>query len=108
MGAKVGRRCVLNASLVYAWDCIRIGDDVSIGVDTHLPGFRIENGHLIVGSVEIGDRCFVGSHAMLGLDVKMGADARLDDQSLLPDSAVVPSGSGLSRVACSAGHCGRA
>lgn len=93
MGAKVGRRCVLNASLVYAWDGIRIGDDVSIGVDTHLPGFRIENGHLIVGSVVIGDRSFVGSHAMLGLDVKMGADSRLDDQSLLPDNTIVPSGS---------------
>ncbi len=92
MGAKVGRRCVLNASLVYAWDCIRIGDDVSIGVDTHLPGFRIENGQLVVGCVEVGDRSFVGSHAMLGLDVKMGADARLDDQSLLPDNTIVPNG----------------
>lgn len=90
MGAKVGRRCVLNASLVYAWDCIRIGDDVSIGVDTHLPGFRIEGGQLVIGNVEIGDRCFIGNHAMLGLNVTMGADARLDDQSLLADGAVVP------------------
>lgn len=90
MGAKVGRRCVLNASLVYAWDCIRIGDDVSIGADTHVPGLRIENGQLIVGTVEIGDRCFVGSHSMLGLDVVMGADARLDDQSLLADNSAVP------------------
>jgi non-ribosomal peptide synthetase-like protein len=93
MGAKVGRRCVLNPSLVYAWDCIRIGNDVSIGTDTHLPGLRIENGQLIIGTVDIADRCFIGRHSMLGLDVRMGADARLDDQSLLPDNASVPAGS---------------
>jgi non-ribosomal peptide synthetase-like protein len=91
-GAKVGRRCVLNASLVYAWDCIRIGDDTSIGVDTHMPGLRIEDGYLVIGSVEIGDRCFIGNHSMVGLDVRMGNDARLDDQSLLADRTVVPTG----------------
>ena len=95
MGAKVGRRCILNPSLVYAWDCIRIGDDVSIGVDTHLPGCRIESGQLIIGRVDIADRCFIGNHAMVGLDITMGADAKLDDQSLLPDGAVVPAGRSL-------------
>lgn len=92
MGARVGRRCVLNASLVYAWDCIRIGDDVSVGVDTQLPGLRVEDGHLIIGRVEIGDRCFIGCHSAFGLDVSMGADARLDDQSMLPDGCSVPTG----------------
>lgn len=92
MGARVGRRCVLNASLVYAWDCIRIGDDVSIGVDTQLPGLRVEGGQLIIGSVDIGDRCFVGCHSALGLDVRMEMDSRLDDQSMLPDGCTVPSG----------------
>ncbi len=92
MGAKVGCGCLLNASLVYAWDNISLGNDISIGVDTQLPGLRIEDGQLIIGEVEISDRCFIGCHSMLGLNVKMEADARLDDQSLLPDGFVASSG----------------
>ncbi|MCV0370372.1 Pls/PosA family non-ribosomal peptide synthetase [Filomicrobium sp.] len=90
MGARVGRRCVLNPSLIYAWDCIKIGNDVSIGVDAQLPALRMEDGELVVGNVEIGERCFIGCHSALGLNVKMGADSRLDDQSMLPDGSIVP------------------
>lgn len=85
MGAKVGRGCLLNPSLVYAWDCVTIGDNVSIGKDTQMPCLRIEGGDLIIGDLEIGDRCFIGNHSTLGMNAKMEADARLDDQSLLPD-----------------------
>jgi non-ribosomal peptide synthetase-like protein len=92
MGAKVGRGCVLNASLVYAWDCVRIGDDVSIGVDTQLPGLRIEDGQLVIDTITVGDRCFIGCHSFLGLGVEMEADSCLDDQSLLPDGSTLPSG----------------
>jgi len=92
MGAKVGKRCLLNPSLIYAWDCICIGDDVSIGTDTQLPGFRIENGEMIIGSVGIGSRCFIGRHSALGLNVRMGDDSMLDDQSMLPDGTEIPSG----------------
>lgn len=92
MGAKVGKYCQLNASLVYAWDCISLGDDVSIGLDTHVPALRFEGAHMIVGRVEIGDRCFIGNHASLGLDVRMSDDAKLDDQSSLPDGTIVPAG----------------
>ncbi|MGE3711495.1 MAG: Pls/PosA family non-ribosomal peptide synthetase [Hyphomicrobiaceae bacterium] len=92
MGAKIGSRCVLNASLVYAWDCIRIGNDVSIGPDTHLAGLRIEERHLVIDRIEIEDGCFVGSHSSLGLNVKMEAGSKLDDQSLLPDNGVIPQG----------------
>lgn len=93
-GAKVGRACTLNPSLVYAWDCIRIGDDVSIGADTHMPALRIEDGEIVVAEITIGDRCFVGSHSYLGLNVHMEPDSRLDDQSLLADGDIVPAGAG--------------
>lgn len=85
MGAKVGRDCLLNPSLVYAWDCVNIGNNVSIGKDTQMPCLRVEGGDLIIGNLEIGDRCFVGNHSTLGLNSKMQADAKLDDQSQLPD-----------------------
>lgn len=94
MGAKVGKNCMLQTGHVTAWDCISIGDNTSIGSDTQLLGTRIENGYLLIGNVEIGDRCFVGCHSSLGLDVKMGDDSRLDDQSMLPDGEAIPSGEG--------------
>jgi non-ribosomal peptide synthetase-like protein len=53
---------------------------------------RVENGYLLVGSVDIGSRCFVGSHSSLGLDVRIGDDGRLDDQSSLPDGAAIEAG----------------
>lgn len=91
-GAKVGKRCYINASLIYAWDCVRLGDDVSIGADTQLPGFRVEGGEMIVGTVDIGDRCFVGCHSVLGLGVRMGDESKLDDQSMLADGCEIPDG----------------
>lgn len=94
MGAKVGRGCILDTAQVSAWDLISIGHGTSIGADTQLLGHRVEDGMLVLGRVQIGDRCFVGLHAALGLNVTMGDGARLDDQSLLPDGAVIPAGEG--------------
>lgn len=94
MGAKVGRNCTIDTAQCSAWDLLRIGDEVSIGADSQFLCYRIEDGMLRLGTVEIGDRCFVGLHSALGLGVRMEDDARLEDQSLLPDGAVVPAGQG--------------
>lgn len=88
MGAKVGKGCSLNPSLVYAWDCVKIDDHVSVGKDTQMPGLRVENGQVIVGEISIESNCFIGCHSTLGLNVKMEENARLDDQSYLPDGEV--------------------
>ena len=93
MGARVGRDCTLDTALCSGFDLVRIGDDTSIGAETQLPGYRVEDGALLrIGSVDIGSRCFIGVHSALGLDVRMGDDTRLDDQSLLPDGATVAAG----------------
>jgi non-ribosomal peptide synthetase-like protein len=92
MGAKVGRGCALDTPLCSIFDLVSIGDDTSIGAETQLPGYRVENGCLLIGRVDIGSRCFIGVHSALGLDVRMGDDTRLDDQSLLPDGAVMAAG----------------
>jgi non-ribosomal peptide synthetase-like protein len=92
MGARVGRNCTLDTVHVSAFDLVSIGDDTSIGSETQLLGYRVEDGLFLVGAVEIGSRCFVGIHSALGLDVRMGNDARLDDLSLLPDRASMAPG----------------
>jgi non-ribosomal peptide synthetase-like protein len=92
MGAKVGPGCVLDTAHCSSWDLVSIGEGSSIGADTQLPGYRIEDGMLILGEVSIGRRCFIGIHSALGIGVSMGDDSRLDDQSLLPDTESIPAG----------------
>jgi len=94
MGARVGRDCSIDTLMCSAWDLVSIGDETSIGADTQLLGYRVENGMLKLGRVDIGSRCFVGLHSALGLGVKMEDDSRLDDQSLLPDGEVIARGEG--------------
>ncbi len=85
MGAKVGRHCSIDTASCSAWDLVTIGNETSIGTDTQLLGYKVENGHIIFGTVSVGKRCFIGMHCALGLNVSMGDDAKLDDQSALPD-----------------------
>lgn len=92
MGARVGRDCVLDTAFCSSFDLVSIGDGTSVGAETQLPGYRVENGALLLGRVEIGSRCFIGVHSALGLNVRMGDEARLDDQSLLPDGASMAPG----------------
>ncbi|MBL9002687.1 MAG: amino acid adenylation domain-containing protein [Myxococcales bacterium] len=92
MGARIGRGCTLDTALLGAWDLIDIGDDTSIGADTQLLGYRVQNGQLHFGRVSIGRDCFIGNHSALGLNTCMGDHARLDDQSLLPDGHCIAAG----------------
>ena len=89
MGAKVGKRVTLGSALCVAFDVVSIGDDSSIGLETQILGYRIEDGMLIIAPVSIGRDCFVGMHCNLGLDTCMQDGARLDDMSLLRDGAAM-------------------
>jgi len=95
MGARVGGRCSIETAEVSAWDLVSIGDETTIGPDTQLLGVRVEGGMLRLGRVDIGSRCFLGTHVAIGLDVRMEDEARLDDQSMLPDGSLVPVGQQL-------------
>lgn len=92
MGAKVGKNCIIDTPLCAAFDLVNIGDDSSIGAETQILGYRVQNGMLIIGRIDIGSRCFVGTHCALGINSKMEDDSYLDDMSFLPDGAVMKSG----------------
>jgi non-ribosomal peptide synthetase-like protein len=96
MGARVGKNCTLDTAHCAAFDLLSIGDHTSIGAETRLLGYRVEDGLFLVGSVDIGSRCFVGIHSVVGLDVRMADEACLDDLSLLPDGASIGRGESAS------------
>jgi non-ribosomal peptide synthetase-like protein len=95
MGAKVGKNCTIGTPICTAFDLVAIGDNSSIGSDTHMLGYRVENGWLILGTVTIGSECYVGTHCCLSLNTVMGDRARLDDMSHLPDGTVVAADEGM-------------
>ena len=90
MGARVGSGCVLDTSLLAAFDLITIGDDSCIGAETHLHGYRVEGGVLKIAPVTIGERCFVGARSYLGLNTCMEDGSQLGDLSLLTDDTCLP------------------
>ena len=62
MVARVGKNCVIGTPLCGAFDLVSIGDNSSVGRDAQLLGYRVENGWLMLGTVDIGAECFVGMH----------------------------------------------
>jgi non-ribosomal peptide synthetase-like protein len=92
MGARVGKNCTICTPLCTAFDLVSIGRDTSIGSDTQILGYRIENGWLILDWVAVGNECFVGSHCCLGLNTAMRDRSRLGDMSLLADNSVIGAG----------------
>ena len=71
MGAKVGRNCSIDTPHCFAFDLISIGNDTSIGPESQLLGYRVENGWLMLGTCAIGNECFVGTHACLSLNTRL-------------------------------------
>ena len=92
MGARIGRNVTLSTPHCTAFDVISIGDGTSVGLESQLLGYRVEDGHLVIAPVEIGNDCFVGMHCAIGLNARMEDGACLDDMSLLPDNTVIPEG----------------
>jgi non-ribosomal peptide synthetase-like protein len=89
MGARVGKNCVIGTPLCGAFDLVSIGDNSSVGRDAQLLGYRVENGWLMLGTVDIGAECFVGMHTAIGLNIVMEDRSCIDDDSLLPDGTIL-------------------
>lgn len=92
MGAKIGRNCLFDTAHISIFDLVSIGDETSIGAESHLLGYRVENSTLVIAPIDIGSRCFVGIHTAVGLNTQIGDDARLGDMSFLSDQETIAAG----------------
>lgn len=92
MGAKIGRNVTLCTPHCMAFDVVSIGDNTSVGLETQILGYRVEDGYLIIAPTTIGRDCFIGMHCAIGLQTSMGDGARLDDMSLLSDGTAMTAG----------------
>lgn len=90
LGAKVGKNSYINTHSISAFDLLKVGENVSICTDSHLRGFIIKDGYLIIGSIEIEDDCFVGTRCCISENTKMQRNSSLDDLTMLLSGAVVP------------------
>jgi non-ribosomal peptide synthetase-like protein len=89
MGAKVGKNANIGTPICTAFDLVSIGNNTSIGPETHILGYKVEDGWLILGGIEIGNDCYIGTHCSLGIDVCMEDQSRLEDLSVLSDGVVL-------------------
>ena len=48
-----------------AWDLVTIGDHTSLCIDCQLQPIRILKGYLVVGAIEIGERCYIGAKSVI-------------------------------------------
>jgi non-ribosomal peptide synthetase-like protein len=97
MGATIGKNVHIETPYVSCLDMIQIGNDTSIGMDVFMEGFKVqmdkedENGHrqgwLIIGNIEIGTGCYVGSKSHLSINTVIPDDTLIDEFSMVPEYA---------------------
>lgn len=92
LGAKIGKNSFLGTDRLRVFDLISIGEDSSLLKESTLLGYSIENEMLHLGSITVGNRCFVGARAMLAKDTVMLDDSMLLELSMLSDHETIPLG----------------
>ncbi|MCC7051143.1 MAG: amino acid adenylation domain-containing protein, partial [Bacteroidia bacterium] len=90
MGAKIGKNVYLGSDRIRMFDLISIGNGSSISREAHLTGYTIENSELIIGSICLGENCFVGTRSALSPDTLMENNATLGELSLLSEGEKIP------------------
>lgn len=92
LGAKIGKNCHLGTMQIATHDLLSIGDNTSINTDSRLYGYVVEDGWLKIGTITIGNNCYIGSRAVVGLNTIIEDNAVLDEMSMLPAQGYIAQG----------------
>lgn len=90
LGAKIGKDCYIGSTNVAIHDLLTIGDNSSIGFDARLLGYVVEDGWLKIGSITIGNKCYIGARSVVSIHTKMHDNSKLDEMSMLNKHAHIP------------------
>lgn len=92
LGAKIGKNCHIATTQILTHDLISIGDNTTVGADSRLNGYIVEDGWLKIGSITIGEHCEIGARTVVGINAKIEDHGILEDMSMLPDNGLIPLG----------------
>lgn len=90
LGAKIGKDCFISTTHIAIPDVVSIGSGTTLSNDSRVLGYIVEDGWLKIGTITIGDDCYVGSRSVININSTMENKAVLDDMSMLPSGMVIP------------------
>lgn len=93
MGCKIGNRVYMDTTDITEFDTIIIGNDASLNSNCGLQTHLFEDRVMKVSTVNIGNRCTVGSESIVLYDTIMEADSSLGNLSMLMKGETLPAAS---------------
>jgi non-ribosomal peptide synthetase-like protein len=91
LGVPVGRRVFDDGLAITERTLVRIGDDATFGMGSHLQSHTLEDGAFKSDVIEVGDRCTVGTGALVNYGTVIGDGAALEaDAFLIKGSRMEP------------------
>ena len=90
MGAKVGRRVVMETTYLTEFDLISIGDRAVLGSECTIQTHLFEDRVMKMSTIDIGDGCTVGAGSIVLYDTIMESGSSLGDLSLLMKGENLP------------------
>jgi non-ribosomal peptide synthetase-like protein len=93
LGARIGKRVLMETTCITEFDLVDVGDDVALDTDCDLQTHLFEDRVMKMSTVTVGDRATVGSLALVLYDAELGAGASLGPLSLLMKGERLPPGS---------------
>jgi non-ribosomal peptide synthetase-like protein len=95
LGARIGRRVHIHRGvnlLQGGWDLLEIGDDVTISQDASIRLVDLDDGHVVVGRVSLGDRSTLDVRAGVAGNTCLESEAYLTALSSLSEGGRVGRG----------------
>ncbi|MFY9609745.1 MAG: amino acid adenylation domain-containing protein [Blastocatellia bacterium] len=95
LGARIGSRVHIHRGVGLeqgGWDLLEIGDDVTISQDASIRLVDLDEGHIVVGAVSLGDGCTLDVRAGVGGNTCLEPGAYLTALSSLPEGGRIPRG----------------
>lgn len=95
LGARIGQRVHIHRGVDLqkgGWDLLEIGDEVTIAQEAAIRLVDLEDGHIVVGPVTLGDRCTLDIRSGVGPNTVVEEEGYLTELSSLPEGGRIPRG----------------